>query len=44
LKVPQPYSLPLCPSEKSGEFLAVDVKAETEAIPAEKAAEAFVEF
>jgi hypothetical protein len=44
LKIPQGCPLCLRPSEEADEFLAVDVKAETEAIPAKNGAEDFVEF
>jgi hypothetical protein len=43
LKIPQGFPLRLRPPEKTGEFLAVDVKAETEPIPAEKATENLIE-
>jgi hypothetical protein len=43
LKIPQRGPLHLRPAEKTGDFLAVDVKAGTDPIPAEKGAENFVE-
>jgi hypothetical protein len=44
LKIPHGCPLGLRPSQKADEFLPVDVKAETGAIPAEKGAEDFVKF
>ena len=43
LKIPQGCAVRLRPSEKAGVFLAVNVKAETETIPAEKATKDLVE-
>jgi hypothetical protein len=43
LKIPQGFRPRSRPPEKTGELLAVNVKAETEAIPAEKRAEDLVE-
>src|SRR6516225_4602889 len=43
LKIPQGCPVCLRPSEKAGVFLAVNVEAETEAIPAEKATKDLVE-
>jgi hypothetical protein len=43
LKIPQGFSLCLRPSEEAAEFLAMDVKAETEAIPAKESAQDLIE-
>jgi len=44
LKILQGFPLRLSRPEETGEFLARNVKAETEAIPAEHGAEDLVEF
>src|SRR6266568_2942668 len=42
-KIPQCFPLHLRPAEKAAELLAVDVKAETKAIPAQKSTEDLIE-